>query len=52
MVTWIPYSGIYLGLSLLAQVLVSIFGGGMDKLVLLSKRKEIEGAFAKVKKGI
>ena len=52
MVTWIPYSGIYLGLSLLAQVLVSMFGGGMDKLVLLSKQKEIEGAFAKMKKGM
>ena len=52
MVTWIPYIGIYLSLSLLAQVLVSMFGGGMDKLVLLSKRKEIEGAFAKMKKGM
>ena len=49
MVTWIPYSVLYLSLSFLAQILVSMFGGGIDKLVLLSKRKEIEEAFAKMK---
>ena len=49
MVTWIPYSVLYLSLAFLAQVLVSVFGGGIDKLVLLSKRKEIEEAFAKMK---
>ena len=49
MFTWIPYSILYLCLAFLAQVVVSVFGGGIDKLVLLSKRKEIEEAFAKMK---
>ena len=47
--TCIPYATVYLFLSFFAQLLFSLYGGGLDKIMLYFKRKEIEDAFVKMK---
>ena len=49
MITWIPYGALYLCLAFLAQLAVSVYGGGLDKVMLYFKRTEIEQAFARMK---
>jgi hypothetical protein len=49
MVTWIPYGALYLSLAFLAQLAVSVYGGGLDKAMLYFKRTDIEKAFTKMK---
>ncbi len=49
MVTWVPYGALYLCLAFLGQLIMSVFGGGLDKAMLYFKRREIEEAFAKMK---
>ena len=48
-VAWIPYGVLYLTLAFLVQLLVSVYGGGLDKVMLHFKRREIEEAFSKMK---
>ena len=49
MVTWIPYATLYLLLAFLAQLLMSVYGGGLDKIMVYFKRNEIEKACTKMK---
>ena len=46
--TWIPYATMYLCLAFLGQLLFSVYGGGLDKIMIYFKRKEIEEAFARM----
>ena len=48
MVTKIPYSTIYLVLAFIGQFLISVFGGGLDKIMIYFKRNEIEEAYAEM----
>ena len=45
----IPYRALYFSLAFLAQLLVSLYGGGLDKIMLYFKRREIKEASAKMK---
>ena len=47
-VTWIPYVTLYLGLSFVGQMLLSLYGGGHDYVMLHFKRKETKEAFSKM----
>ena len=49
MTTLIPYNVLYFGLSFLAQLLVSLYGGGLDKIMLYFKQRKIEEASTKMK---
>ena len=49
MMTWIPYGSLYLCLAFLGQLLVSVYGGGLDRAMLNLKRKEIEEALTRMK---
>lgn len=51
LMTWIPYATLYLCLAFLGQLMISLYGGGLDQMMLYFKRKEIKAAFVQMKKG-